>query len=59
MTMKVEVLNRRQSYSKWRQECFYEVEVQFKDEPSAWIPEETYLAMNEKIQMAQSQQFNT
>tara|TARA_B100000287_G_scaffold257797_1_gene242310 strand:+ start:2833 stop:3006 length:174 start_codon:yes stop_codon:yes gene_type:complete len=57
--MKVEVLNRRQSYSKWRQECFYEVEVQFKDEPSAWIPEETYLAMNEKIQMAQSQQFNT
>ena len=35
----------RESYSKWLQRCVTEVQVQFKDEPPAWIPYETLLAM--------------
>ena len=39
------VIQVRESYSKWLQRCVTEVEVQFKDEPPAWIPYETLLAM--------------
>ena len=35
----------RESYSKWLQRNVTEVQVQFKDEPPAWIPYETLLAM--------------
>ena len=35
----------RESYSKWLQRHVTEVQVQFKDEPPAWIPYETLLAM--------------
>ena len=35
----------RESYSRWLQRCVTEVQVQFKDEPPAWIPYETLLAM--------------
>ena len=35
----------RETYSKWLQRCVTEVQVQFKDEPPAWIPYETLLAM--------------
>ena len=35
----------RESYSKWLQRTITEVQVQFKDEPPAWIPYETLLAM--------------
>jgi len=35
----------RESYSRWLQKCVTEVQVQFKDEPPAWIPYETLLAM--------------
>tara|TARA_B100001250_G_scaffold17927_1_gene15612 strand:- start:609 stop:770 length:162 start_codon:yes stop_codon:yes gene_type:complete len=39
------VLNTRESYSKFYQEIFTEVEVQFADENPAWIPLDTLLAM--------------
>ena len=35
----------RETYSRWLQRCVTEVQVQFKDEPPAWIPYETLLAM--------------
>tara|TARA_B100000287_G_scaffold321547_1_gene305470 strand:- start:36 stop:224 length:189 start_codon:yes stop_codon:yes gene_type:complete len=35
----------RESYSKWLQRSVTEVQVQFKNEPPAWIPYETLLAM--------------
>ena len=35
----------RESYSRWLQRTITEVQVQFKDEPPAWIPYETLLAM--------------
>ena len=35
----------RETYSKWLQRNVTEVQVQFKDEPPAWIPYETLLAM--------------
>ena len=37
----------RETYSMWLQRCVTEVQVQFKDEPPAWIPYETLLAMQE------------
>ena len=39
------VLNTRETYSKFYQEIFTEVEVQFHDENPAWIPLETLLSM--------------
>jgi len=39
------VKNVRESYSRFYQEVFTEVEVQFGDERPAWIPYETLLAM--------------
>ena len=44
------VKNVRETYSRFYQEVFTEVEVQFGDERPAWIPYETLLAMmqNEK-----------
>ena len=47
------VLNTRESYSRFYQEVFTEVEVQFGDERPAWIPYETLLAImkNEKISL--------
>ena len=39
------VKNVRETYSRFYQEVFTEVEVQFKDEEPAWIPYETLLAM--------------
>ena len=39
------VLNTRETYSKFYQEIFTEVEVQFHDENPAWIPLDTLLAM--------------
>ena len=41
------VLNTRESYSRFYQEVFTEVEVQFGDERPAWIPYETLLAIKE------------
>ena len=35
----------RETYSKWLQRSVTEVQVQFRDEPPAWIPYETLLAM--------------
>ena len=35
----------RETYSKWLQRSVTEVQGQFKDEPLAWIPYETLLAM--------------
>ena len=35
----------RETYSNWLQRHVTEVQVQFKDEPPAWIPYETLLAM--------------
>ena len=35
----------RETYSKWLQRSVTEVQVQFKNEPPAWIPYETLLAM--------------
>ena len=35
----------RESYSRYLQKNFTEVQVQFKDEEPAWIPYETLLAM--------------
>ena len=40
-----DVLNTRETYSRFYQEVFTEVEVQFGDERPAWIPYETLLAM--------------
>ena len=40
------VLNTRETYSKFYQEIFTEVEVQFHDENPAWIPLNTLLAMS-------------
>ncbi len=37
----------RETYSKWLQRSVTEVQVQFKDEPPAWIPYETLLAMQD------------
>ena len=37
----------RETYSKWLQRQVTEVQVQFRDEPPAWIPYETLLAMQE------------
>ena len=39
------VLNTRESYSRFYQRKFTEVEVQFSDEDPAWIPLNTLLAM--------------
>ena len=39
------VLYTRETYSKFYQEIFTEVEVQFHDENPAWIPLNTLLAM--------------
>lgn len=39
------VLNTRESYSRFYQKNFTEVEVQFSDEDPAWIPLNTLLAM--------------
>ena len=39
------VRNVRETYSRFYQEVFTEVEVQFGDERPAWIPYETLLAM--------------
>ena len=40
-----DVLNTRKSYSRYYQEIFTEVEVQFGDERPAWIPLDTLLAI--------------
>jgi hypothetical protein len=40
------VKNTRQSYRKDLQKVVTEVQVQFKDEPPAWIPYETLLAIS-------------
>ncbi len=42
------VLNTRETYSRYYQKVFTEVEVQFAEENPAWIPYETLLAMREK-----------
>ena len=39
------VLNTRETYSRFYQKKFTEVEVQFSDEDPAWIPLETLLSM--------------
>ena len=39
------VKNVRETYSRFYQEVFTEVEVQFGDERPAWIPYDTLLAM--------------
>ncbi len=39
------VKNTRESYSRFYQKIFTEVEVQFDDETPAWIPLDTLLAM--------------
>jgi len=39
------VKHTRTSYSRQYQKTFVEVLVQFKDEPEAWIPLETLLAL--------------
>ena len=39
------VKNVRETYSRFYQKVFTEVEVQFGDERPAWIPYETLLAM--------------
>ena len=41
------VLNTRETYSRFHQKLFTEVEVQFHDEDPAWIPLDTLLAMRE------------
>ena len=41
------VLNTRETYSKFYQKIFTEVEVQFSDEDPAWIPLNTLLAMRQ------------
>ena len=42
------VLNTRESYSRFHQRKFTEVEVQFSDEDPAWIPYTTLLAIESK-----------
>ena len=42
------VLNTRETYSRFYQEVFTEVEVQFEDERPAWIPLDTLLAFKER-----------
>ena len=37
----------RESYSRYLQKNFTEVQVQFRDEEPAWIPYETLLAMQQ------------
>ena len=37
----------RETYSRWLQRTVTEVQVQIKDEPLAWIPYETLLAMQD------------
>ena len=37
----------RESYSRYLQKNFTEVQVQFRDEEPAWIPYETLLAIKE------------
>ena len=44
-----DVLNTRQMYSRFYQEVFTEVEVQFGEERPAWIPLDTLLAITELI----------
>ena len=44
------VKNVRESYSRFYQEVFTGVEVQFGDERPAWIPYETLLAIKEAYQ---------
>ena len=39
------VLNTRETYSRFYQKIYTEVEVQFSDEDPAWIPLNTLLAM--------------
>ena len=39
------VLNTRETYSRYYQKIFTEVEVQFSDEDPAWIPLNTLLSM--------------
>ena len=41
------VLNTRETYSRFHQKIFTEVEVQFNDEDPAWIPLNTLLAMRQ------------
>ena len=41
------VKNTREVWSKFLEENVREVQVQFKDEPPAWIPYETLLAIEE------------
>ena len=41
------VLNTRETYSKFYQKIYTEVEVQFKDENPTWIPLDTLLAIKE------------
>ena len=42
-----DVLNTRETYSRFYQVIFTEVEVQFGDERPAWIPLDTLLAIKE------------
>ena len=42
------VQNTRESYSKFYQKKFTEVEVQFSNEDPAWIPLDTLIAISEK-----------
>ena len=42
-----DVLNTSETYSRFYQEIFTEVEVQFGDERPAWIPLDTLLAIKE------------
>ena len=41
------VLNTRETYNRFYQEIFTEVEVQFGEERPAWIPLDTLLAIKE------------
>ena len=43
------VKNTRQSYRKDLEKVITEVQVQFKNEPPAWIPYQTLLAIQENI----------
>lgn len=43
------VLNTRESYSRFYQEIFTEVEVQFENEKPTWIPLETLLAIQKYL----------
>ena len=42
------VLNTRETYNRYYQEIFTEVEVQFGEERPAWIPLDTLLAIKEQ-----------